>query len=173
MASKPQKEEKVLGKNALLAPRCLGIVLKEKRPKIRDEGTVPARGAHPSVGGEQCPPSGGVGGAMTGASSPYKQHAESGGHHPPQHIPRGGRDIFEGFIAENEECFWNPELEESIHGIRYLGVLLPCTLVVGGRDEYLDTIREAWARKIIKPPPMFVISKLGQFWLCLCNYVVL
>ena len=44
-----------------------------------------------------------------------------------------GGSLFEDFVAENRECYWNPHLQESINNIRCLGFIQ-----VRPRCSYLD-----------------------------------
>ena len=75
--------------------------------------------------------------------------------------------LFEKFIDENKECYWNPHLEESINNIKHLGFMQPYSLFIGGRDIYIETIRAAWSRRVLRAPGNLVISKVGKliwFW---------
>ena len=76
--------------------------------------------------------------------------------------PKSGRELFEDFIAENKACHWNPHLEESVKGLKYAGFLHPSTLLVGGRDIFLDTVRGAWGRKALRAPLNYNITKVGE-----------
>ena len=73
-----------------------------------------------------------------------------------------GTPLFEQFIDENKECYWNPHLEESINNIRHLGLIQPHSLLIGGRDIYIETIRAAWSRRVLRAPGSLVISKVGK-----------
>ena len=73
-----------------------------------------------------------------------------------------GASLFEQFIDENKECYWNPHLEESINNVRYFGFLHPHNLLIGGRDIYIETIRAAWCRRVLRAPINLVISKVGK-----------
>ena len=78
-------------------------------------------------------------------------------------IPLGDEtSLFEQFIDENKECYWNPHLEESINNIRHLGFIQPHSLLIGGRDIYIETIRAAWSRRVLRAPGSLVISKVGK-----------
>ena len=73
-----------------------------------------------------------------------------------------GISLFEQFVDENKECYWNPHLEESINNVKYFGFLHPHSLLIGGRDIYIETIRAAWARRVLRAPANFVINKVGK-----------
>ena len=73
-----------------------------------------------------------------------------------------GKELFEEFTKENKRCYWNPHLEESIKSLRYVGCLYSSTILVGGRDIYLDTVKGAWARKVLRAPAPFTIQKVGE-----------
>ena len=75
---------------------------------------------------------------------------------------RTGSDIFNDFICENNNCYWNPHLEESVRNLKYIGYLHPTTLLVGGRDIYVDTVRGAWTRRALRPPKGFHIVRIGE-----------
>ena len=75
---------------------------------------------------------------------------------------RTGCDIFNDFICENNNCYWNPHLEESVRNLKYIGYLHPTTLLVGGRDIYVDTVRGAWTRRALRPPKGFHIVRIGE-----------
>ena len=75
---------------------------------------------------------------------------------------RTGWDIFNDFICENHNCYWNPHLEESVRNLKYIGYLHPTTLLVGGRDIYVDTVRGAWTRRALRPPKGFHIVRIGE-----------
>ena len=74
-----------------------------------------------------------------------------------------GASLFEQFIDENKECYWNPHLEESINNVKHLGFIQPHTLLIGGRDIYIETIRAAWSRRVLRAPGNLVLSKVGKY----------
>ena len=61
-------------------------------------------------------------------------------------------NLFEDFIDSNKGCIWDPHLEESLSNVRITGIIFPSTVVIGGRDIYLDTIVLAWSKRIIRSP---------------------
>ena len=80
-----------------------------------------------------------------------------------------GHQLFNRFKECNARCFWNPHLEESINNLNIVGYLQPsssnstCVILLGGRDIYLDTVKSAWARRVIKSPQPYVLHKVGKF----------
>ncbi|ELU02255.1 hypothetical protein CAPTEDRAFT_54960, partial [Capitella teleta] len=73
-----------------------------------------------------------------------------------------GLVLFEDFVNENRLCHWNPHLEESIKSLKYAGCLHPSTLLVTGREIFLDTIKSAWSRRALRPPPQYSINSVGD-----------
>ncbi|XP_071953497.1 uncharacterized protein [Antedon mediterranea] len=74
----------------------------------------------------------------------------------------GGRDIFRDFQRENKLNLWNKPLAESVRELTYLGWLEPGTLFVQGTDRGLDGLREAFSRRVLKPPRNYTIHNLGN-----------
>ena len=112
-----------------IAPRCLGIVFKERKQK-KQEAVV--------VGSDD---SRGVAAAKLA----------------------GGGQLFREFIAENDCCFWNPHLQESIKHLKFEGYFNPSTVLVTGRDIYLDTVKAAWAQRTIRSPKGFTVHRVGMY----------
>ena len=125
----------------VLAGRSLVIVLREKttdnvQRQVCDESTQPKRDNSAAV---------------TLRHRPRQLQSQ-----------RNGWDIFNDFVGENKDCYWNPHLEESIRNLQYIGYLHPTTLLVGGRDIYIDTVRGAWTRRVLRPPKGFNIVRVGK-----------
>ncbi len=131
----------------LLSVRCLAVVLREKRSKKRE--ALKLKQAQDS----DCCSSG----ATDEGKKPTKDNKQSD-----QHSPESEKSLFDEFLTENKRCHWNPHLEESVQNLKCLGHLYPHTVLLGGRDIYLDTIRGAWGRKVLRPPPGYAIQKLGK-----------
>lgn len=76
---------------------------------------------------------------------------------------RTEREIFQDFVDENRTCYWNPHLKESIENLRFAGYLLESlSLLLAGRDIYLNTVLDAWSRRVLRPPQGFVIYTAGE-----------
>lgn len=73
-----------------------------------------------------------------------------------------GVELFESFVKENCECFWNQSLVNGISGLKYKGFIPPCTLFMTGSDYTYEVIRTAWARRVIKSPQGYSILNLGE-----------
>ena len=77
--------------------------------------------------------------------------------------PSDGKAIFDDFVWGNKDCYWDPHLKESVENLKYIGCLHPSTLLVGGRDIYIDTIKNAWARRVLRPPVGFTLQQIGTY----------
>lgn len=73
-----------------------------------------------------------------------------------------GKELFDQWVDANKDCFWNPHLEESIRNLKYVGYLQPYTILVSGRDIYLDTVRNAWGRRSLRAPQNLVLHRVGK-----------
>ncbi|XP_070545415.1 uncharacterized protein [Ptychodera flava] len=73
-----------------------------------------------------------------------------------------GRALFEDIQNENKMNFWNRELSDSILELSFLGWFEPDTLFVQGGESQLAIIREAFARRVLKPPRNYTIKQLGD-----------
>lgn len=73
-----------------------------------------------------------------------------------------GPEVFADWIKENEECYWNPCLVQSVKSLEYKGFVRPTTLLVGGTDYSLEVVRSAWGRRMLRPPSGYDIVMLGK-----------
>ncbi|XP_014662945.1 PREDICTED: storkhead-box protein 1-like [Priapulus caudatus] len=73
-----------------------------------------------------------------------------------------GAATYREFVAANCEAYWNAELVASATECDYRGHVTPSTVFVGGPDACLDALRNAWGRRVLKPPPGYNISSLGE-----------
>lgn len=71
-------------------------------------------------------------------------------------------DLFNSFVQENCDCFWNQSLVIGVSGLKYKGFIVPCTLLLTGSDYTFEVIRTAWARRVIKSPQSYTIVNLGK-----------
>ncbi|GAB6024259.1 hypothetical protein CHUAL_008953 [Chamberlinius hualienensis] len=70
--------------------------------------------------------------------------------------------IYQEFQEENRQCFWNSTLIESVSNLEYMGYIAPGTLLICGNEYYLEAIRSAWARRVLRSPANFIITRLGD-----------
>nr|XP_002733498.1 PREDICTED: storkhead-box protein 1-like [Saccoglossus kowalevskii] len=76
--------------------------------------------------------------------------------------PKTGRALFQDLQNENKLNFWNRELSESVLQLNYLGWFEPDTLFIQGGDKEMSVVREAYARRVLKPPRHHTIQILGD-----------
>ncbi|KRY68224.1 Storkhead-box protein 1 [Trichinella pseudospiralis] len=77
--------------------------------------------------------------------------------------PENGYRIFLDFVDTNRSAFgWNPTLVASLDGLDFVGFVRPGTLFVSAEAPCLENLRNAWARRILKPPSGFVIKSFGD-----------
>ena len=76
---------------------------------------------------------------------------------------KSGVQLFKSFRSENSSSFWDPHLQESVESLRYVGLLRPCTILIGGEDLALDTIAASWSRRTLLPPNGYSIHSLGIY----------
>ena len=76
---------------------------------------------------------------------------------------KSGLELFNAFVNENNRCYWDPHLEESVTNLKYEGHVHPHTILVTGRDIYLDTVKNAWLRRAIRSPSGFTVHRLGEY----------
>ncbi|XP_022094657.1 uncharacterized protein LOC110981387 [Acanthaster planci] len=81
-------------------------------------------------------------------------------HH--HHHRKVGKELFRDFQRENKHSFWNKPLAESVKEVAFLGFLEPWVLLIRGSEKELDCLREAYARRVLKPPKNFTIANLGD-----------
>ncbi|XP_029766475.1 storkhead-box protein 1-like [Terrapene carolina triunguis] len=86
---------------------------------------------------------------------------EPPGDEPPQlgrhHI---GYEIFADFKQENMQHFWNPRVTAAVAETFFLGWLDEQVLLIQGKEEHLEVLREGWTRRSLKPPAGFRIKCL-------------
>lgn len=75
---------------------------------------------------------------------------------------RNGKDLFKELVRENKHSVWNKTLSEAVRGITFVGFLEPWTVLVKGSEKHLETLRDAYARRILKPPRNFAIVQFGK-----------
>ncbi|XP_077158412.1 storkhead-box protein 2 isoform X1 [Paroedura picta] len=75
---------------------------------------------------------------------------------------RIGYEIFADFKQENLQHFWNAKVTAAVAETFFLGWLDEQVLLIQGREEHLEALREGWARHSLQPPAGFRIQGLGD-----------
>lgn len=83
-----------------------------------------------------------------------------GGEKPQQH--HTGYEIFADFKAENMQHFWNKKVTDAISETFFLGWIDEHVLLIQGKEDHLEVLREGWMRRALKPPRGFEIKYLGK-----------
>ncbi|CAJ0952701.1 unnamed protein product, partial [Mesorhabditis belari] len=97
---------------------------------------------------------------------------DSSSDHPPQcpciaitftgPKPKNGRRVFDSFLEANKACFWNRDLVAAMDSLIYMGFMRPGTLFISAPSIHLQTIRSAWARRVLKAASGYQIASLGD-----------
>ncbi|KAF9810863.1 hypothetical protein SFRURICE_005289 [Spodoptera frugiperda] len=66
------------------------------------------------------------------------------------------------FLSANAKCWWAGALAAATAELRYAGYVSPGVLLVAGAPRALETVRGAYARSVLKPPPTYLICGLGD-----------
>ncbi|XP_034626675.1 storkhead-box protein 1-like isoform X2 [Trachemys scripta elegans] len=129
----PRKAEKFLQ----IAPHSLAIVLSPGAALEAEEGR--------EDGERRQPPE----------EPPGDESPQLGRHHI-------GYEIFADFKQENMQHFWNPRVTAAVAETFFLGWLDEQVLLIQGKEEHLEVLREGWTRRSLKPPAGFRIKCLGS-----------
>ncbi|XP_066236241.1 storkhead-box protein 2 isoform X1 [Saccopteryx leptura] len=73
-----------------------------------------------------------------------------------------GYEIFADFKAENMQHFWNKKVTAAVAETFFLGWIDEQVLLIQGKEEHLEALREGWARRALRPPSGFHIRCLGD-----------
>lgn len=73
-----------------------------------------------------------------------------------------GYEIFADFKAENMQHFWNKNVTDAIAETFFLGWIDEHVLLIQGKEDHLEVLREGWTRRALKPPRGFEIKCLGE-----------
>ena len=73
-----------------------------------------------------------------------------------------GYEIFADFKAANVQHFWNKSMIQALSEIFFLGWLDQHVLLVQGKEEHLDVLRNGWTRRVLSPPAGFLIKCIGR-----------
>ncbi|KAE8748516.1 hypothetical protein FOCC_FOCC004811 [Frankliniella occidentalis] len=66
-----------------------------------------------------------------------------------------------GFVEANARCFWSAALLEAMRELSFEGYVSPGVLLVRAGACAIDVVRAAWARRVLKPPPNYLIEDVG------------
>ncbi|CAH3986960.1 unnamed protein product [Pieris brassicae] len=75
--------------------------------------------------------------------------------------------LFQSFLAANAKCWWAGALAAATAELRYAGYVAPGVLLVAGAPRALETVRGAYSRSVLKPPPTYLICGLGDIEDCI------
>ncbi|XP_041079753.1 storkhead-box protein 2 isoform X1 [Polyodon spathula] len=73
-----------------------------------------------------------------------------------------GYEIFADFKAENMQHFWNKKVTDAVPETFFLGWIDDRVLLIQGKEDHLEVLREGWMRRSLKPPRGFEIKYLGD-----------
>ncbi|KAL7877210.1 hypothetical protein SRHO_G00038530 [Serrasalmus rhombeus] len=73
-----------------------------------------------------------------------------------------GYEIFADFKAENMQHFWNKKVTEAVQETFFLGWIDEHVLLIQGKEEHLEVLREGWTRRALKAPRGFEIQCIGE-----------
>lgn len=79
-------------------------------------------------------------------------------------LPRhhAGYEIFADFKAENtQQHVWNQRITEAVSETFFLGWIDEHVLLIQGKEDHLEVLREGWMRRSLNPPRGFTIKYLG------------
>ncbi|ERE88167.1 storkhead-box protein 1 [Cricetulus griseus] len=71
-----------------------------------------------------------------------------------------GYEIFADFKAENMQHFWNKKVTAAVAETFFLGWIDEQVLLIQGKEEHLEALREGWTRRALRPPSGFQIRCL-------------
>uniref|UniRef100_A0A915KGB0 Uncharacterized protein n=1 Tax=Romanomermis culicivorax TaxID=13658 RepID=A0A915KGB0_ROMCU len=74
---------------------------------------------------------------------------------------KDGQSIFNDFQRENRLSYWNPNFVHSINSIEYVGFVKPNTLFITGEEKFLECMKNAWIKRVLKAPSGMSIRSLG------------
>ncbi|XP_020775619.1 storkhead-box protein 2-like isoform X1 [Boleophthalmus pectinirostris] len=82
-----------------------------------------------------------------------------------EELPRHhtGYEIFADFKAENaQQRVWNQRITEAVSETFFLGWIDEHVLLIQGKEDHLEVLREGWMRRSLNPPRGFTIKYLGD-----------
>ncbi|XP_034147099.1 storkhead-box protein 1-like [Esox lucius] len=72
-----------------------------------------------------------------------------------------GYEIFADFKAVNMQHFWNKKVIDALSDTFFLGWIDEHVLLIQGKEDHLEVLREGWTRRALKPPAGFKIKCIG------------
>lgn len=74
-----------------------------------------------------------------------------------------GYEIFADFKAENtQQHVWNQRIADAVSETFFLGWIDEHVLLIQGKEDHLEVLREGWMRRSLNPPRGFTIKYLGK-----------
>ncbi|CAG0888423.1 unnamed protein product [Darwinula stevensoni] len=70
--------------------------------------------------------------------------------------------VYQSLQEANRDCWWNPALLEALKSLDYAGWANPGVLLVSGTPRSLDVLRDAYCRRVLRPPRGYVIMGMGD-----------
>ncbi|XP_038132187.1 storkhead-box protein 2-like [Cyprinodon tularosa] len=99
--------------------------------------------------------------ARDGAAEAADAAAVSESEELPRH--HTGYEIFADFKAENsQQHIWNHRISEAVSESFFLGWIDEHVLLIQGKEDHLEVLREGWMRRSLNPPRGFTIKCLGD-----------
>lgn len=75
-----------------------------------------------------------------------------------------GYEIFADFKAENtQQHLWNQRITDAVSETFFLGWIDEHVLLIQGKEDHLEVLREGWMRRSLNPPRGFTIKCLGKY----------
>jgi hypothetical protein len=74
--------------------------------------------------------------------------------------------LFQGLLSSNSVCWWNTGLNGATKSLTYHGYISPGALLVGSEPCAIDIVKNAWARRVLQPPPGYQIVALEDIENC-------
>ncbi|CAB1336963.1 unnamed protein product [Coregonus sp. 'balchen'] len=90
----------------------------------------------------------------TGDSTAVSESEELPRHHT-------GFEIFADFKTENTQHVWNQLTSDAISETFFLGWIDKHVLLIQGKEDHLEVLREGWMKRSLNPPRGFHIKYLG------------
>ncbi|XP_069387153.1 storkhead-box protein 2-like isoform X1 [Paralichthys olivaceus] len=74
-----------------------------------------------------------------------------------------GYEIFADFKAQNtQQRVWNLRITEAMSETFFLGWIEEHVLLIQGKEDHLEVLRDGWMRRYLNPPRGFTIKYLGD-----------